>query len=175
MEYVHKINFKIFLLTVLHLCLLLFLKYSINDLSIQDFNVNIFGNLINVLITLLILVSLVLLYLFPSKKQKVNYKFLLILVYLMTIPIAFLFLLNIFGISVPHGYVFGFPQKKIFYGLLFLTSLTFQLYLLQMVLGHIITKSSIIIARSFVSVIVIMLSVIIITYSYSLIFASNGT
>ncbi len=175
MEYVHKINLKIVLLTLLHLCLLLILKYSINDLSFQDFNIFIFGNVINILITLSILASLIILFLFPSKKQKVNYKFLLILVYLMTIPIAFLFFLNLFGISIPHGYIFGFPQKKIFYGLLFLTGLTFQLYLLQMVWGHIITTSSIIIARSFVSVIALLVSAIIITYSYSLIFASNGT
>lgn len=92
----------------------------------------------------------------------------------MLIPVTLMFAAHIVGISVPRGYIFGFQQRKIIFGLLYLTSLSVQIYLLQIVWGYIVASKSIIFARSIVWVIAFMISTILLTFVYSLIYSSNG-
>jgi vancomycin permeability regulator SanA len=111
---------------------------------------------------------------FPEKRVKANLKLFLVLVYLMIIPLILLFFINLFGITIPHGYIFGFQQKKIFYGVLFLASLSLQLYLIQMIWGYFLGTKSFIFAHSFVMVAVYIISAILIAFLSSIIFTSGG-
>ena len=142
---------------------LIFLKYYLNGLRLKDFRLDYIGNILNLAISLMMLIGILILII---KKNKIDSNKLIFLIAMQILISLFLFLTIVFAkydLISPVGYLFNFPAKKVYSGLLFIISGLLQLYSLLYIWGLIYGSENIFEIRTLIRT--IALSAILLVFS----------
>ncbi|MBN1639076.1 MAG: YdcF family protein [Ignavibacteriales bacterium] len=160
---------KIILISALifDLYLLLRLKYKINNLSFDEFHLTNIGNLLNLILTFLLLIGLIIVFF----NRNLIWKKLKALIYFtvgVTLPLMVLLVIILFDINFVESYFLQYPIRKVIIALIFGISEFFKLFLLVYVWSLIISKREYIILRSFFVSLMIIGGLIFFSFSYYL-------
>ena len=115
-------------ITTLYLFSLTYEKYYFNRLSIRAYRFDYAGNLLNFSITAGIVIGCIVLSLIKRKIENKKYNLLFAFQIISVLLLAFIFLNTKVDIISSNGYLFNFPIKKVFNGLLFIFSTLLQIY-----------------------------------------------
>lgn len=145
------------------------LKYNLNNLPLAEFSVDYIGNILNMLITLLIVIACVVLS--TGKKnidsRKANLIFAFQIVSLLSL--VFVFLVQKMNLINSSSYLFHLPTKKVYVWFLFVISDLLQIFSMIYLWGTIIGRENYLALRALVRTIV---SVVILLV-FSLLFVWN--
>lgn len=122
-------------LVLINLVALLFLKYYLNGLNLNDFRLDYIGNILNLLISGMMLIGI---FIHIIQKKNINSKRVMLIIFFqlfITVSLGLIFVLAKFNLINPAGYLFTFPVKKVYTGLLFIISALLQLYSVLYVWG----------------------------------------
>jgi vancomycin permeability regulator SanA len=126
------------LLELANYFILTFLKYYLNNISLSEYRIDYIGNLLNTIFSLVLISGVIVLGFRKIQLEKPRLRF---LISLQIISLCCLLSLYFFSDILKlgsSGYLFSFPAKKVYIGLLFSTSLFVQLYSLIYVWGIIL-------------------------------------
>jgi hypothetical protein len=115
-------------IAIIYLIGLLILKHDLNNLSLAEFSVDYIGNILNMLITLLIVAASVVLS--TGKKNIDNSKTNLILTFQIVSVMSLVFVLIVQKLNFINNtsYLFNFPARKVYVGFLFIFSDLLQIF-----------------------------------------------
>lgn len=114
-----KSSILLIIIAVMELIFALILKYQMNGLSFNDFSIVNLGNLINFFLTFLFITGVAVNSIFLGGPQKPNLWILYFLAILMIVPQVILETLILSEVQYSDSYFFGYPSKKLLFGLLF--------------------------------------------------------
>jgi len=172
-----KIKFlypKIILISILLnlgiILLLSFIKYKINGLTLFDYRIDYIGNVLNVSISFGIISGFILLGLGKKSIEKARFNFLLILQILSLTSLLLSVILFDFIKLATDQYLFSFPVKKVYTGILMTISLFLQIYSLLYLWGIILGFEKLFEIRTLLRSISALLLLIL----FSIFFVSNA-
>lgn len=148
-------------LVLLNLVVLLFLKYFLNGLKLSDFRLDYIGNVLNVFISVMMMIG-ILIHIIKNKNIDIGrLRLLIALQLIITISLCMTYVVTKFDIINQTGYLFNFPVKKVYIGLLFILGALLQIYSLLYIWGLIYGTENLFeirtILRSVVVVILLLL------------------
>ncbi len=123
------------LLGVLYFIMLAFLKYYLNDLSIQEYRFDYIGNVLNILISGLFIASCIVYAFSRNAPDKNKIRILLALQSISGLLLIFILFISIFNLIDSGRFLFNFPVKKVYTGFLFIISMLLQIYSMLYVIG----------------------------------------
>jgi len=141
---------SIVILSALYLIGILFIKYNLNDISLTEFRLDYIGNILNILITLLIITGLLIL---NFRKRTIDYNKKLFLIGMQSISLltlVFIFIAMKLNLIETTGYLLGFPVKKVYTGILFVLSSALQLYSMLFIWVIIFNSSNMLVLRTLI-------------------------
>jgi vancomycin permeability regulator SanA len=156
-------------LAIIYLLGLLILKYHLNNLRLSEFRIDYIGNILNILITLLIVAAGVVLS--TGKKNFDGRKANLILAFQIVslLSLVFVFFQHKLDLINSNSYLYNYPAKKVFVGFLFVLSELLQIYSMIYLWGIIIGSDNFLELRTFARTII----AVVILLVFSLLFVWN--
>lgn len=162
-RYKNKVGLSIPILAIMYLGVLLYLKYHFNQVSLSQFKVNYIGNILNLLVTFLLIVGLMVVN-FSNKPVSQKNKTILLLTLILSISfLIFAFMINNLGIVQSERYFLNTPIKKIYVGILMISSFFLHIYSLVYIWGLLFGSESLFELRTLVRSILIVLILMIFT------------
>lgn len=131
------INFCI-ILSVSNFLLLSYLKYDTNSLSLQNYSLHFIGNILNIIVSSLLIVGLIGLGFKKIQLDKTRHRFLAAIQIISLLALILVYILFNFISFANNAYLISFPIKKVYIGFLYIVSLLCQLYSLLYVWGIIV-------------------------------------
>ncbi len=116
---------------------LAYVKYSLNDLSLTQYKYDYIGNVLNMLITILILLGSFVSGFTKNTIDKKRMTFITTMLIFITTVIVIAYIINKFNLVSEKGYIFNIPYKKAITGALFIVSVFMSIYVLIYIWGHI--------------------------------------
>ena len=153
-------------LVIVNLAVLLYLKYYLNNLSIKEFKLDYFGNLLNLMIALLIISGIIIHFIIKKSIDKRRLMFLLTSQFLIAFSFGLIFLLAKFNLTNHGGYLFNFPLKKVYTGFLFILGALLQLYSLLYIWGLIFGSENLFEIRTLIRMIAVVFLLLIFSLFY---------
>ncbi|MFA7228774.1 MAG: YdcF family protein [Melioribacteraceae bacterium] len=126
------------ILGIINLAVLLYLKYYLNGLPVNEFRFDYAGNILNLCLTGFFLIGIVILQFGKKNVDGRRIIFLLSLQILLSISFALIILLAKFNLINPAGSILNFPMKKVYVGILFISGGLISLYSLLFIWGLIL-------------------------------------
>ena len=154
---------------IIYLLALLMLKYNLNNLQFEEFRVDYIGNILNMLVTLLIVIAGI--YLSFGKKNIDSKRSNLILAFQIVslLSLAFVFFIQKMNLINNSSYVFNFPAKKVYVGFLFVFSNLLQIFSMIYLWGLIIGNENYFELRTLIRTI----AAVVILFVFSLLYVWN--
>ncbi len=145
------------------------LKYDLNNLPLAEFRVDYIGNILNILITLLIVIACIVLS--TGEKNIDSRKANLILAFQIVslLSLIFVFFIQKLNLINNSSYLFSFPAKKVYVGFLFIFSDLLQIFSMIYLWGIIIGGENYFELRTLIRTIV----AVVILLVFSLLFVWN--
>jgi len=122
-------------LTVIYYVFIIYLKYTLNSLHWSEYSFFYTGNILNLLLTSILIIGLIVLRFSKKKIENIRLVFLL---FLLTIQVISLIIIYLFSKIILFGsdtYLFSFPIKKVYIGVFFISGMICQIYSLTYVWG----------------------------------------
>lgn len=151
------------LIIIVNLFFLFYLKYSNHNLSITDFNVYKIGNLINALISLLIVLGLFILY---FKKTNVPFSIIYLLTGLLNLFLLMVVLINFLNIPPREYYLLSLSFTQVLVIIAFSLFQLTQLFLMLIIWFIILKIEKLVYLRALVNSIFIVVGLLILTLLY---------
>ncbi len=124
---------------IIYLLGLLILKYDLNNLSLTEFRVDYIGNILNILITLLIVIASIILSTIKKNIDSRKANLILVLQIASLLSLVFVLVVQKVNLIDNSSYLFNFPAKKVYVGFLFIFSNLLQIssmiYLYGIIIG----------------------------------------
>jgi vancomycin permeability regulator SanA len=154
----------IILTLILQLCILYFIKYSNQNLSLADFNLSVPGNIINLLFTLLLIAGVII---FLIKDYKNSDSRPLFIYTFITSLLLIICLLTLY-IKVPPSGIYIFEQTlgKFIIGFIFSLFQFIQFMFISFVWLRIFTEKNFIIIRVIFNSVIIVILLLLVSYFY---------
>ncbi|MEW6702349.1 MAG: YdcF family protein [Bacteroidota bacterium] len=143
----------LFFLTLVNLFVLLFLKYNLNGIPLQEFRFDYTGNIINIAVTVLLITGLIFNVAAKKNVDKKRVSLLFTFQIITAVLLVLLFLFEKFDLISANGYLFNFPAKKVYTGFLFILSTLLQIYSALYVWGIIFGSESLLEIRTLIRMI----------------------
>ncbi|MCX6168310.1 MAG: YdcF family protein [Ignavibacteriales bacterium] len=151
---------------IVNLFILLYLKYHLNGIPLNEFRVDYFGNILNLIFSFLLFVGIIIHYFRKDKLDKKKLVFLIALQFFITLSMGLIYLIASHDLLNQSGYLFNFPVKKVYSGFLFIVGELFELYSLLYVWGLIFGSENLFEIRTFVRMIVVIFILLVISLFY---------
>lgn len=136
------------LLALLVLILTYYSKYLFNSIPIHEFEIYNIGNLFNLSVTVLLVLGLFL-HLFSKGEISIwNYRLVVLMMGISFVAVAILLVLNLVGFSYPQKYIFYYPFKKLFVGILFMLSGILQIFTVSFLWSSLFSNSRIVFIKA---------------------------
>ena len=151
---------------LLNLAALLFLKYYLNELTLSGFRLDYIGNVLNIFISIMIFIGILI---HIIQKKNINTRRVMLLIafqFIITLLLGLTFVFAKFNLINPVGYLFNFPVKKVYVGLLFIISALLQLYSLLYVWGLIYGAENLFEVRTLIRTIVVVVLLLVFSLFY---------
>lgn len=151
---------------LLNLAALLFLKYYLNELTLSGFRLDYIGNVLNLFISIMIFIGILI---HIIQKKNINTRRVMLLIafqFIITLLLGLTFVFTKFNLINPVGYLFNFPVKKVYVGLLFIISALLQLYSLLYVWGLIYGAEKLFEIRTLIRTIVVVVLLLVFSLFY---------
>lgn len=145
------------IVSLLNMLLTFIIKYDLNALPINSFNLFYIGNLIPIILEGVLLLFLVA-QIFNKKKLFLSQKMSLVL--LMSISFGLLLLSYLamkMGVQFPDDYLLGYPIKKVSIGGALLISLILKLYIIMLLLNLFFNNGFVVYLKSFFTTLFILI------------------
>ena len=159
-------------IALLNVFIVLFAKYSINGLSLSGFSIAYIGNLLNIILSLVLIVGLII-QLLNINNTIIKYGFTVLSIssiyFICSIGFLFIGIENIYFGSAP---ILNYPPQKMIMGLLAIGSILIQAYLTIFVWGMLIYKGKYLFIKSFTFL--MFLSFVSLVFSALYISTTNG-
>lgn len=126
-----KKNYFLYIFTaavLAELFLTFYLKLDLNGLSWKDFNIFYFGNIFNIVLSLLLIIGVVIIFYFRKELKAVDRYVILILSVASLIPLVLILFFEQLKITFPEGYIFNYPVQKVYLAFLFILSECLQIF-----------------------------------------------
>ncbi|MFC2133616.1 YdcF family protein [Bacteroidota bacterium] len=120
----------IFFLLAAHLLLVIYLKYSTNNLDINLFRLDYFGNIFNIVFSLLIIGGYLYTVVNSKTDQTKDATLILIITFLTFVPLLFIFISGDAEVLFGSVFIFSLPVVKILNGILSFVEIFLQFFLL---------------------------------------------
>lgn len=105
-----------------------YLKLSMNDLSWKDFNIFYFGNLFNLILSLLLITGILIISYLKKELKNFEKYILIILPVVFLLPVIIVFVIEQFGITFPIEYILNYPVQKVYIAFLFILNECIQIF-----------------------------------------------
>lgn len=154
---------------IIYLLALLMLKYNLNNLSLTEFRFDYIGNILNMLITVLIIAACIVFSLGKKNIESRKTNLILAFQFASLLSLAIIFLEQKFNLIDNSSYLFNFPAKKVYTGFLFVFSDLLQIFSMIYLWGIIISSENYFELRTLIRSVV----AIVILLVFSLLFVWN--
>lgn len=135
-----------------------YIKYSLNSISLAEFNIHYFGNLLNFLVSASIILALLIHFIQSDKYTKGFSRLVNFLLVIMVAGLAIVIFIDYSGLSLPDNYIFQYPFKKVFIGAILISNGLFQIFILVLLWNLLISKNQLLFIRSmFISALLVIL------------------
>ncbi|MFZ5949045.1 MAG: YdcF family protein [Stygiobacter sp.] len=135
-KYRNRISFiPIGILSLVFMCVLVYIKYESNGISFKNFKLNYIGNILNFIISIAILISSIILKFSKKDIQQSKKVIALILMVLSYIALVLIIFIDKFHIVKLTTHLFNVPIQKFLTGFLFSFAITLQVYLFNYIVG----------------------------------------
>jgi len=159
-------------IALLNVFIVLFAKYSINGLSLSAFSIAYIGNLLNIILSLVLMIGLII-QLLNINNSIIKYGFTVLSIssiyFICSISFLFIGIENIYFGSTP---ILNYPPQKMIMGLLAIGSILIQAYLTIFVWGMLIYRGKYLFIKSFTFL--MFLSFVSLVFSALYISTTNG-
>lgn len=153
-------------LTICYITFLSFIKYKENSVSLVDYSFLYIGNILNITLFSALLFGFILLGISKKTTDKKRLIFLIVLQLFQVITLILIYLESTLINFESNSYLFSFPIKKIYVGLLFISGLFCHIYSLIYVWGIIIGSEKLYEIRTFLRTIVAVIILLIFSLFY---------
>jgi uncharacterized SAM-binding protein YcdF (DUF218 family) len=156
----------VILIVLIDLLSLYFLKYKGQGLSIKEFNLFYTGNLLNLITSLLLIVSIV----FYTKSSKIVYRPTLLIIFalLMTFMLAFSEIYKSVGFPSPNFYIFDHPLKDVLKGFFFSVYQFLEFLFISILWVTLFGRKELLILRAFVNSVLMVIFLLVFEFFYLL-------
>jgi len=154
----------VILIVIIDLLALYFLKYKEQGLAIKEFNLFYTGNLLNLISSLLLIISIVL----YTKSSKITYQpsLLIILVMLMTFMLVFSEIYKSIGFPSPNFYILDHPLKDVLKGLFFSVYQLLEFLYISILWVTLLGRKELLILRAFINSVLIVIFLFVFAFFY---------
>lgn len=154
------------ILSLVNLCVLIYLKYLLNQLSIRNFRIDYPGNVLNIVVSLLFVIGIII-YSF-GKIGLDKKKFTLLILFQIIIFICFVLIIAVGKMNwiSTTGFLFNFPIKKVYEGFLFILSELLQIYSLLYIWGLLLGSDKLFEVRTLVRTLATVFLLLIFSFFY---------
>jgi len=154
----------VILIVIIDLLVLYFLKYKGQGLAIKEFNLFYTGNLLNLISSLFLIISIVL----YTRSSKITYRpsLLIILVMLMTFMLAFSEIYKSIGFPSPNFYILDHPLKDVLKGFFFSVYQFLEFLFISLLWVTLLGRKELLILRALVNSVVIVIFLLIFAFFY---------
>lgn len=125
----------IIITSLIYFLVLSFLKYEMNDLNLTDYAFDYVGNVLNIVITLVLIAGLLIVSFRKNFVDKNRINFILFISVISLVSLLLIYLLNTIAPIDTKEYLLSFPIKKVYTGFLFISSYSLVLYSLIYIWG----------------------------------------
>lgn len=154
-------------LLVFDLLLLLFLKYKFNHLSVRDFSISAFGNILNISLTLINIAGIIA----AGKMKKTSSSFnrlpILVLICISCFIHLFILFHEYFHINVPAFLSGVASTNRVYYMYLFILSQLIQFYVLALIISALLAETKFIYLKALFKMIFISVVFVLFSFFYS--------
>ena len=116
----------------------MYAKYNLNELTLSYFRIDYFGNIFNILISLILLAGFISLGYSKKSIDKIKINFILVLMTVGIVSTLIAYGITKFELLGKEGFIFNIPVRKAYTGFLMLFSLFLSIYVLMYVWGIIL-------------------------------------
>lgn len=138
----------LFILPVVNLFLLFIIKYRNQDVPLSDFDFSYTGNVLNLFFTAVLLIEVIILSIKNKGSILKRYNFPLRALIVQLVLLVITYLIVVFEIHVPGGYLLGFPVAKIFLWMLFFSTQFIQFVIISFCWLLLVNSNSLLFLRT---------------------------